>query len=235
MSRTAKQFVYGAFSLALLALIIIAILPRGGEESLVSLSAPEGLRSLEVRGPVVVMTAADGSVAFLARVWNPNAAHTASAFPYSFRVMRGEAVVTETPQRTGFVYPLETTALLETVSSAAFTEDMTVALAVGAPTWDSSGFSLRPVLTLTRVETSSDGIGVFVKGEARNTGAVTAAVVRIAAIVKDAEGFPLFAAQTLLEDVPGGVSRPFFIRFPRDQGLSARAAPERIELIIEAR
>jgi len=234
MSRTAKQFFYGSFYCALLALVVLAIIPRTEEARPIPSPASEELRPLEIRGSVTVMKASDGSAAFLARIWNPNATHAASSFPYSFRVVQEGEVTTETPRRNGFVYPLETTALVETLPSAMFAEDADVTLVVGTPTWDAVEFSLRPALVLVRAETSSDDIGAFVEGEVRNTGVVTAATTRIAAIVKDSSGFPLFAAQTLLESVPGGASRTFFIRFPRDKGLLDLISPGGTELIMEA-
>lgn len=249
MSRTAKQLLYGALYLGFLVLIAIGLFPDGESARVAPTPASQDLIPLVVRGPVTAMTAADGSVAFLARVRNQNALHIASAFPYSFRILRDDGTSIETVSRVGFVYPSETSAFLETVPSAAFmpttsstrdsgaigAEEMIVELVLGMPTWTDAEFSLRPVLTLVRSETSSDENGLVVRGEVKNTGVVTAAVARIIALVKDANGFPLFAAQTLLSDVPREASREFFIRFPRDEGISARAAAEQTELIVEAR
>src|SRR3989304_3120493 len=112
MSRTAKQFGYGVLYLVLIALVVVSMLPRTGQEEGIVAPLPTSVRPLEVRGTVMVMTAADGSVAFLGRVENPNEAHAASSFPYSFRIMRGETIVSETSRRTGFAYPKESTTLL---------------------------------------------------------------------------------------------------------------------------
>lgn len=233
MSRSAKQFFYGALYLALAALIAISVVPRG-DVAEVPASAPEGIRGLEVRGAVTTMTAADGSVAFLARVENPNTMHVAEAFGYSFRITQEDGTVVETPRRTGAAYPRETTVLLETIPSATFTEGTRITLSLGAPAWASAQFLVRPVLEFSRTETASDDLGAFVEGEVRNAGAIAAASARIIAIMRDVNGFPLFAAQTILENVSGGAMRSFFIRFPRDQGIPTRASPEGAELIIEA-
>lgn len=233
MSRSAKQFFYGALYLALAVLIAISVVPRGGVAE-VPASAPEGIRGLEVRGAVTAMTAADGSVAFLARVENPNAVHVAEAFGYSFRITQVDGTVSETPRRTGVVYPRETTVLLETISSATSMEGTRITLSLDAPTWVPTQFLVRPVLEFSRTEMASDDLGAFVEGEVRNTGAITAARARIIATIRDVNGFPLFAAQTILENVSGGTTRPFFIRFPRDRGIPTRASPEGAELIIEA-
>lgn len=233
MSRSAKQFFYGALYLALAVLVVISVFPdRDAAE--IPAPAPEGIRGLEVRGAVTTMTAADGIVAFLARVRNPNTTHTASSFPYSFRVVRGAVTVFETPRRNGFVYPLETSVLLETIPSISLTEDTLVTLETGAPVWESSEFLVRPALSVSHAETSSDEIGAFIDGEITNPGAISASAVRIIAIIKDVNGFPLFAAQTLLENIPGEALRPFFIRFPRDRGIPERAAPDGTELVVEA-
>lgn len=235
MSRTAKQFLYGALYLGILVLIAIGLLPGGERTRVTPAPSSEDPLPLVVRGPVTVMAAADGSVALLARVRNQNVSRIASAFPYSFRIVRGDGTSVGTVSRVGSAYPSETSVFLETLPSVTFTDDTTVELAIGTPTWTDAEFSLRPVLTLVRSETSSDESGLFVKGEVKNTGAATVAVARIIALVKDAGGFPLFAAQTLLNNIPREVSREFFIRFPRDEGLSTRTAAEQTELIVEAR
>ncbi|MFH0806475.1 MAG: hypothetical protein V1885_02005 [Candidatus Brennerbacteria bacterium] len=234
MSRTAKQISYGMFYLAILALILVSVAPFGVQEEESPAPVSTAARQLEVRGEVTVMTAADGSVAFLGRVWNPNATYVASSFPYSFRIMRGDVVVMETPRRTGFVYPSEAVSLLEIVSSPTFAEDSSAVLDIGTPDWESSEFLVRPTLVVSRAETSSDELGVVVSGEVRNMGAVSATTVWIIAFMKDTNGFPLFAAQTLLENISGGSFRSFFIRFPRDRGISERAAPDGTEIIVEA-
>jgi len=79
-----------------------------------------------------------------------------------------------------------------------------------------------------------DSIGLLVEGTVTNAGAVAASRARILAIVNDANGFPLFAAQTVLENLAGGASRDFFIRFPRDEGLATRALPDKTEILIYA-
>ena len=248
MSRTAKQLGYGTFYLAIIAFVAVSVFSGWEQEGEVSVPVPEGVRSLEVREAVAFMTAADGSVALLGRVWNPNTMYAASAFPYAFRIMRGDTVILETPRRAGFAYPLESGTFLETVLAETFipttsrirdgeaigTENTKVVLDIGAPTWVSAEFLVRPTLTALRVETFSDEFGAFIEGEVRNVGAVLATTARIIAIIEDMNGFPLFAAQTLLENIPGGTFRPFFIRFPRDRRLAERVAPNGTELIIEA-
>jgi hypothetical protein len=225
---------YGLLYLGLVALVAFAFVDGGGGGSAVPALTGYVPLSLEVRGAVTVMTAADGSVAFLGRVRNPNRAHVATSFTYAFHVTEGGEVILETPLRTGFVYPGETTTLLETFPSVTITEGMTVTLEVGAATWESAEFRVRPMLVPTRAVFSADAAGPFVGGEVKNMGAITAATVRIVAIAKDSNAFPLFAAQTLLHDISGGSSQPFTIRFPRDPGIRQRAASNGLELIIEA-
>lgn len=234
MSRHAKQFIYGVFYLALAAVIVVSALPDAGKEETI-VAAPEGARPLEVRGAVTVMVAADRSVALLARVRNPNERYGAATFPYAFRVMRGNAAVLETPRRTGSVHPLETVTLLETLSSSTFSEDAAAEIDVGVPAWTATEFAVRPSLVIVRARIFSDELGAVAEGEIRNASAISASAVRLVVVLKDVNGFPLFAAQTLLaEGIPGGATRPFFVRFPRDRSIFERAAPDGAEFIIDA-
>lgn len=237
MSRATKKFIYGVLYLALLALILLRIFSpeapsRGGSPT----SLSEGLRPLAMEGDVVIFTAADGSAALMARVRNPNPAHRASSFSYSFQLMRGmQEVFLETPRRSGFAYPSETAVLLETLPLASLDEDTRAALMLGAPTWEDAAFLVRPTVEVARVETLSNDRGAVVTGEVKNAGSVGAAVVRLVAILKDVNGFPLFAAQAVLEDIPRAGARSFTIWFPRDRGLAERASPAATELLFEAR
>lgn len=234
MSHSTKQFFYGALYFVLAVLIVILVLPRR-DVAKVLVPAPEGIRGLEMRGAVTIMTAADGSVALLARVKNPNTAHAATSFPYSFRIVGDAVPLAETPRRAGFVYPGETMVLLEHVSSAEFSEGARAELAIGTPIWEPAGFLVRPAVTVPRAGLGSDELGAFVRGEAQNASAVSASTVRIIAIASDENEFPLFAAQTLLENLAGGASRAFFIRFPRDQALASRAVAGSFELAWDAK
>ena len=247
MSRFAKQLTYGALYATLAVLIFIALIP-GVVPGAGPSNIPEDIQNLETRGAVTVMTAADGNVAFFGKVYNPNQRYTASSFSYFFSVVRDGVAVLETPQRNAFVYPRTEAPLLEVVvlptlmptfsstrdGFAVGAEDTEIVLNIGVADWVSADFTLLPVLAIARSEISSDENGALVRGEVQNTGTVTATVVRIIAIMKDMRNFPLFAAQTVLANVPGGASQNFFIRFPRDPGIVTHAVPENTELIIEA-
>ncbi|MDP3975200.1 MAG: hypothetical protein Q8P88_02875 [Candidatus Jorgensenbacteria bacterium] len=235
MNRTAKQIGYGAFYLAFIALVLFGVFSpevpsRGGLE----VRLPEGLRPLEMRGEVTVMPAADGSISLLAQVRNPNAEHLASSFSYSFRFMENGVVRATTPARTWFVYPSETSVLVEIVSGVVHTEHTEVTLMVTDVVWEPTRFLVRPALSLRGVGTSVDEKGVFVTGEVVNAGSVAASSVRVVAILKDAGGYPVFAASSALGPLGGDSTEPFTVRFPPDQELARRMIPSATELHLEA-
>lgn len=236
MSRTAKQIGYGVCYLALIALALFVVFsPERAERGGSPASLSEDLRPLEMRGPVTVMSAADGSVSLLAQVRNPNAGHLASSFSYSFRFVEHGAVRGTTPERTWFVYPSETSALVEIVSGVARTEATEATLAVTDVVWEPAQFLVRPALVLRGVGTSVDKKGVFVTGEIVNAGSVAASSVRVVAVLNDALGYPVFAASSALGALGGNSTERFTVRFPSDQELARRMIPNATEVILEAR
>lgn len=234
MSRSIKRILYGALYLILFALVALLFIPErdGGAPA----ALPEGgVLPLEPRA-ATVMVASDGSAAIFARVRNPNANHLASSFSYAFRVIENGVTVATTPRRTGFVYPRETVTLLEVVRAAPFTGAATAILDLGETSWESATFAVRPSLALLgTAETGTDEIGVWVRGKVENRAAVAASEVRVIAILKDGNGFPLFAAATFVGGIPGGAAEDFFIRFPPDSGLAARTAADLTEVVVEGR
>ncbi|MBI2278913.1 MAG: hypothetical protein HYU81_02525 [Candidatus Brennerbacteria bacterium] len=233
MNRSAKQFIYGALYLALIALVVGELLGGDRNGTTIMPSIPEGIHPLEMRGAVTIMTAADGSVTFLGRIHNPNPGHVAS-FSYSFRFIQNGATIFEAPRRTGFAHAGETTVLVETVFIPV-PYGATTALAASKPIWEPAAFLIRPSVAVEGVEGRVDDRGPFVEGAARNRGAVAASDIRVVAILKDVNGFSLAAAQTAIGSAPGSAARPFFIRFPRDPDIARRAAFEKTEIILEAR
>lgn len=234
MSRPVKRFLYGALYFVFLAFVVSWFFPQKGPATPPS-PFPSEPKPLEIQSAVTIMTAADGSVAFFARARNPNGEYLADPFPYSFVVKRAGNVVEETPLRTGVAYPGESAALLEIVRNPTLTEDTTVELKLGAPSWKDASFSVRPAVTMGEQSVARDAAGMIAEGTVANTGSVAAGSISIIALLKDAAGFPLFAAQTELMNVPGGVTEPFFIRFPRDEGLATRAVAASTEFIVSAR
>lgn len=253
MFRSTKQAVYGVCYLALLALILWggfrAFVPGpgcsdgilNGDEVGVDCGGPcspcaaqpEALRP----GEVQVFSTEGGRTVFLAQVINPNAAYAAASFSYSFAMTDGAGrTLGSTPRKTDRIHASERRYLFESEVPVPFPSAGRVALALSGVEWRQASELPRAELSASRIATDVSADGIRVRGEVENRSPFGARGVKIVALLFDRFGGPLFAAQTVLDEVAGGETQTFPpIKFPSDEPLTRSVDPAATEVFVSER
>ncbi|MFH1161799.1 MAG: hypothetical protein V1696_00780 [Candidatus Jorgensenbacteria bacterium] len=251
MSRSAKQFAYGAFYLVLFLLILWgvfrALVPGpscsdgilNGDEAGVDCGgpcAPCAKAQTEVLRPgtVQAFSTQDGRTVFLAQVINPNAAYAAESFSYSFSISDSSGRhLGDTPSKTGRIHASERRYLFEPEVPAQFSSADRAELTLSQVVWRKASELPRIDIAASGVATDVGSDGVRVLGAVKNQGPLTARGVKIVALLHDRVGVPLFAAQTVLDEIAGGETQAFPpIKFPSDESLARSVDPAATEIFV---
>ncbi|MFH1193114.1 MAG: hypothetical protein V1656_02240 [Candidatus Jorgensenbacteria bacterium] len=250
MSRSSKQFVYGAFYLALLALILWggfrAFVPGPScgdgilnqNEERVDCGGPcapcavqpETLRASEAQA----FSTEGGRTVFLVQIINPNAAYAAASFSYSFVMTDSSGrALGSTPRKTDRIHASERRYLFESEVPVSFTSTGQVSLMLSDVEWKQAAELPRVEFSALRIATDVNADGIRVQGEVENRSPFGAREVKIIALLFDRAGAPLFAAQTVVDEIAGGATQAFPpIKFPADGALARAADPAATEVFV---
>jgi len=251
MSRSAKQFAYGAFYLALFLLILWDVfrvfvpgpscsdgILNQNEENVDcgGSCAPCVAAQTEVLRPgtVQAFSTQDGRTVFLAQVINPNVAYAAASFSYSFAISDSNGRHWgDTPSKTDRIHASERRYLFESEVPAQFSSADRAELTLSQVVWRKASELPRADIAASGVVTDVSSGEVRVWGEVKNQGPLTARGVKIVALLHDRVGVPLFAAQTVLDEIAGGETQTFPpIKFPSDESLARLADPAATEVFV---
>lgn len=251
MSRSAKKSVYGVFYLVLLFLIawgvFRAFVPApncrdgvlnqketdvdcGGPCVPCAVAQPDPLRVERVW----VFSTESGKVVLLAKVANPNAAYAAASFSYAFAVRDNDGVMLETTSwETESLHDTEVGYLFTAATGVSAARAMTAELILENITWKPTSEVPRPRLSTSQITTEVEGNEVVVRGMVGNESPFAARKVKVVARLFDRLGDPLFAAQTVVDEVPGGGMQAFApIKFPSDAFLTRSVEPSLTEVFV---
>ena len=243
MSRSLKQFIYGVFYLAVLALVLSSIYSSNfkPEPSCFDNEINQGekgidcggpcvpceelsLREPRVTGPVQVFSLSSGETVLLAGVANSNSTYGAIV-NYRFRLYDRNSILIETITGEERLYPSERTYVYEPNVVSKIPNISSAELDFGKPEWVVASEMPYPSLVIREVDTKigSDG-KIRVTGMVRNESPVIAQNVNIVAVLLDnVIGAELFASQTVIEKISGFEEILFVVLFPADARFSQQA------------
>ena len=254
MSRGVKQLVYGVLYLFILFSIgrwlygaTVKPAPtcfdsvQNQNETGVDCGGPcvscaiKSLQPLRASGAVQVLRTGSGVVALLGDVVNANETFNAYPFTYIFTVYGQGGKVLKSISGSANISALQERYLYEVVGDVQGEQieraDLTFS---GVPDWQPAAAIGIPRASLTNTTTTFANGAVQVNGLVQNQGAVSIVSVSILAIIYDRFGSALFAAQTVLQNVPPGDSKPFVIAFPKDADLVRNTVPIQTQISVYA-
>ncbi len=256
MSRPLKQLIYGAFYLAAIVLVGVALY-RGGlrpaptcsdriqnqRETEVDCGGPNctacavlRLVPIRVEGAVKVFRTSADRVALLSAVVNPNESHSAARFSYRFKVYGSSGNLVETVVGYSRAAAASEKLLYEPRVATPFSRITKVVLEVSNEEWQPAGGTLTPALSSPQgVATQVEGDTIRVSGTVRNQGGVGTGEITVLAVVTNRFGDELFASQTVMPPVAAFGEGNFVVLFPADARLAEQVYPEGTKVFLDAR
>lgn len=253
MSRSIKKFIYGAFYILILFLIIFAIYQsklkpeatcfdgvQNQNEEGVDCGEPCAqecdilrLKPPITEGAVRIFPLVSGKVILLAEIKNLNTDYGISQFSYAFNIYGDEDIILETIKGTTSLYPREKKYL--------YTPDVTrtadvireVRIEFSGMEWKRASEYVKPAVSAPQnVITEIDDVRVRVGGNIYNQSALMLKNVNVTAILYDKFESEVFAAQTFIDRLDGFSKKEFLILFPRDETITARVDKEKTKVVI---
>ncbi|MFA6365403.1 MAG: hypothetical protein WCW78_03305 [Candidatus Paceibacterota bacterium] len=240
MSRSLKQFIYGALYFAIVCIVVFGIWgvtlqkPQTCFDGIQNQNETEidcggsciacaikHLKPLEEGAIPRMFSLATGKAVALFEIVNPNQGYHAAQFTYRITARDANGTRLESLEGTDTLFAGETRLIFEPRFTTYASAMKSVAIEMTNPEWRSVEELLPPVLSLHNVVTEN-GDTIRVSGTIKNEGALHAKEVKVVAVLVDQFGYELFAAQTILTSVDGFASVPFTIPFPADKDIASR-------------
>jgi hypothetical protein len=234
--RLAKQFLYGAFYIALWAILFAGVYflffksppscfdgKRNQTEEGVdcgricgNICLPADLKRIEQVGQVKILFPEPSRIGLLARLKNANPGHSARRVGFTFRIFddRGEAF--ESSGNT-FVYAGELKYLAQLVLLPPGFEKRQIVraqLTLAEEEWAQAGDFYRPAVQLQEENTAVEANSIRVEGKVRNEDTLTLSNITILALFYGREGQLAGFSETGLDNFFPSETRPFVILHP---------------------
>jgi hypothetical protein len=239
MTRGQKKFLYGLFYLAVFALIVWVFIPSGGApemQPVVSSNQPVPLRL--IGAAQIFKSENSGKGVLLAYVENPNVDYGAAAFSYSFSIFKrdGSILIKVLGDDKIYLYPDEKRYVVSgyDLSGADIldVQDKIDFEIVNADFHPSSQFLAPDLILSSGPEIATGTLGLTISGKVKNRSAITVGEMKVTALIENRYGDPVFAGQTLLNQLGGFEEREFSVYFPADQALITEAVARKPEIFL---
>lgn len=232
--RRAKQIIYGAFYILVLAGVMAGIYyafvrpkpscfdgtQNQGEEGVdcggpCSRVCTQNIKPITLVDQVSVFRQDQSRLSFLARVNNPNLDYAARNFDYKFSLYNEGDVAIESFSGKSFIYAGEIKYILLPNVSVSKSNFSRADFSVDNPDWaPANKFSGPPQLTIQGAQTNSSPAGLTVDGRVVSADTVTFLKITVVAIFKGQLGQFVGSSQTEVESLPPNESRPFSVIHP---------------------
>ena len=241
MTRGQKKFLYGLLYLIILVLVVWGIVPKSPVQPACvgfscGINQPLPLQLTEAAR--IFKSESVKSGILLASVQNPNADYGADAFSYEFTVSEKNGGVVAQISNIGNIYPGETRYIIGFYDTAG----LDLKMVADQPDFKiietnfrpAAGF-LKPDLSLSSdLATQVGSAGIKVTGNLKNQSSFAVQNVKALALLENKYGDPIFAAQTIIQQVGGFKATPFEVSFPADQSIVENLVPDRTQVFFYA-
>ena len=226
MSRRGKQLIYGIFYMALLALLVLLILPgsTGSREPacggiIVENECVSDYEEVRLKLPPLLLKADKSYAALLALLENPNSDYGAREVEYEFQVSDELGNTIFTTDGFTALYPEESRYVHASISKETAERGMRARFLMKRVSWVGSAELMRPNLTIKNLKTAVKRNRITAEGSVKNENALLTDNAKVIAIIKDSVNLPLFAAETNLDRLRGFEEREFAVIFPESEEL----------------
>jgi len=252
MKRGMKKFFYGLFYLGIFTLFCLLIYNsfikpaptcfdgiKNQNEQDVDCGGPcvpceiLHLKPLKANEPQL-FSLADGKLAILTEIFNPNEGYGADQFSYQINLYDRNHRLIKTIKGSDFIFDLSRRYIF---ASDPFLGSLAVEaeISLGSPIWKSNKEMLRPDLRLSSQKTEITPSGIETSGRIYNGSILAASEVKILAILKDKFGRPLFVGQTFLAKVESLKESDFMVIFPQDKFLEQNVDVSQTQIFLSGR
>lgn len=241
MNRGQKKFLYGLFYLAVAGILVWIFWPSAGSPIPPACSDPSCMakQSLQVSGvPQIFRSESTHRVVVLGQVTNPNPDYGAGQFSYNFKIFgRDGKTIADIPGN-GKIYPSETKYILANYDTGSvdpnFLDDR--------PGFEVKNVIMEPAVNFPKLNVAlvaqpsvqAGSSSIVISGNIRNQNSFPTEGIEVIAVLENKYGDPLFAAQTLIQQVGGFKEIPFEISFPADQLISQNLDVQKTQVFFYA-
>lgn len=213
MSGRNKKILYGAFYLAVFVSIIYGILGGFNRRAVELPQSPEILPLRAVAEPEV-FSLSDGTSVILGQFFNPNAGYGSPNFIYFLKFYdSGGRLLGEISDRS-FIYPLETRYVFNFNRAVPAEKIVRIEVVFSKVEWRPAADFPSPKVFVRNIKTNTLPERIEVSGQLVNEDAFAFSEIRLTAVIFDNFGFPLFASEGLVTNLPSLGRRSFSVLFP---------------------
>jgi len=226
-TRRAKQLIYGVFYLVILALIVAAgygifrlfspVAPV--TPPCTSNCMPVGANSIATSSVQVFVTS-PGHYTFLEQIVNTNENYAAQYFDYSIDFYNASGTVIQSIPGSSFIYANQTKYLVvpnQTVADPGVATGFTIKNVY----WVSGDtLGALPQFNVQNLQASMTSGTVSVSGQITNTAIAAFQYVFVDVIFKGADGGPVGATQTEINNIGAGQTVPFSVFYPASAAIN---------------
>ncbi len=223
-TRLAKQLIYGTLYGLIWLAVIAGIYYLFIKPAITPPACTGPACGSETARPLATSTvstflAGSGSATYLAKVTDVNSDFGATAFDYAFDFYNVSGTIIETIPGSSYIYPSQVKYLIapnmRPVGAAQLSLDLS-----NVQWAASSSMGQVPQFTFTNVVTNSGANTISVNGQMTNNDISSFGTVLVVAVFKDADGNPIGASQTEIDNVAAGATQSFSVIYPAIPGIN---------------